>query len=108
MNTPTHEEVALGAHELWLNSGRTEGRDLDNWLEAEKGLSTAEAAPDTIGTAIIRDAHIPGDSPAEHAVAEIAAEQRQEARAPIRSRKSAPHAKPPETGKPLWNQPHSR
>ena len=36
-----------------------------------------------------------------------AALQKREARAPIVPHTSAPHAKPPETGKPLWNKPHS-
>lgn len=31
-----HEEIAKVAYELYEKSGRIEGRDLDNWLEAEK------------------------------------------------------------------------
>ncbi len=36
-----------------------------------------------------------------------AALQKREARAPIVPHTNAPHVKPPETGKPLWNKPHS-
>jgi len=43
----------------------------------------------------------------EHALAETAAHQRKEARAPITAKKTSLKAKTPETGKPLWNQPHS-
>jgi len=31
-----HEEISKAATELYEKSGRVEGRDLDNWLEAEK------------------------------------------------------------------------
>lgn len=37
----------------------------------------------------------------------MAALQKKEARAPQTPTKSAPHTKPPETGKPLWSKPHS-
>jgi hypothetical protein len=108
MKTPTHEEVAQAARTLWLDSGCAEGRDTENWLKAEQRLVTADEVSAVIATSADHVAHIPGDSPAEHAEAEIAAEQRHEARAPVGAHKSAPHAKPPESGKPLWNQPHSR
>lgn len=111
MKTPTHAAVALGAHTLWLDSGRAEGRDLDNWLAAEHALASAPdetPAPVTPSDHAKPPAHIPGETPSDHAHSELAAPQRQEARAPIAPHKSAPHAKPPESGKPLWNQPHSR
>jgi len=31
-----HDEIAKVAHELYEKSGRIPGRDLKNWLEAEK------------------------------------------------------------------------
>ncbi len=31
-----HDEIAKVAHELYEKSGRVPGRDLENWLEAEK------------------------------------------------------------------------
>jgi hypothetical protein len=38
---PTHEDVQRRAYEIYLSQGRTEGRDLDNWLQAERELSQA-------------------------------------------------------------------
>jgi hypothetical protein len=108
MTTLTHEAVAHCAHQLWQDSGCVEGRDLDNWIEAEQ-LLVADGPAAALAAALQQgNAHISGDSPTEHARDEIAAEQKHEARAAKTSRKTAPHAKPPETGKPLWNQPHSR
>jgi len=31
-----YDEIAKIAHELYEKSGKAEGRDLDNWLEAER------------------------------------------------------------------------
>jgi hypothetical protein len=31
-----HEEITKRAYELWEQSGRIPGRDLDNWVEAER------------------------------------------------------------------------
>ncbi len=31
-----HDEIAKVAYELWEKSGRTEGRDLENWNNAKK------------------------------------------------------------------------
>ena len=35
---PTHDQIALLAHELWLERGSPEGSDIDIWLEAERQL----------------------------------------------------------------------
>jgi len=35
---PTHEQIAALAHAIWEDRGQPEGRDLDNWLEAERQL----------------------------------------------------------------------
>lgn len=35
---PSQEQVAALAHAIWIDRGRPEGRDLDNWLEAERQL----------------------------------------------------------------------
>jgi hypothetical protein len=35
-------EIAKLAYELYVNSGCKEGRDLDNWIEAEKILAAQE------------------------------------------------------------------
>lgn len=108
MNTITHEAVAHCAHKLWQDSGCAEGRDLENWTEAERLLAT-EDSPAPLEAALPQgSARIPGDSPADYARDEIATERKHEARAAKVPSKSAPHAKPPVSGKPLWNQPHSR
>ena len=36
--SPTHEEIALRARELFLQSGCQPGRDVEFWLEAEHQL----------------------------------------------------------------------
>lgn len=36
---PTQEQIAALAHAIWVDRGQPEGRDLDNWLEAERQLS---------------------------------------------------------------------
>jgi len=35
---PSSAEIACGAHALWLQAGRPEGRDVAFWLEAERNL----------------------------------------------------------------------
>jgi hypothetical protein len=108
MKTLTHEAVAHCAHQIWQDSGCIEGRDLDNWIAAEGRLVSDEPAAEPAAALHPGAGHIPGESPADHAREEVAAEQKHEARAARTPHKSAPHAKPPESGKPLWNQPHSR
>jgi Protein of unknown function (DUF2934) len=34
-----YEEIFTAAHDLYERSGRIEGRDLNNWLEAERIVS---------------------------------------------------------------------
>ncbi|MCX5658268.1 MAG: DUF2934 domain-containing protein [Planctomycetota bacterium] len=34
----THQEIAKRAYEIWVASGRVEGRDVQNWKQAEKDL----------------------------------------------------------------------
>ncbi len=35
---PTHEQIAMRAHELYVRSGYQPGRDQEFWLEAERQL----------------------------------------------------------------------
>jgi hypothetical protein len=37
--SPTHEEIALSARQLYLHSGCQPGRDMEFWLEAERQLN---------------------------------------------------------------------
>lgn len=45
-STPTHEQIAARAYEIFIERGRPQGRDLDHWLEAEAQLRAAGQAGD--------------------------------------------------------------
>jgi hypothetical protein len=36
---PTQEEIAVRAHEIFLERGATPGHDLEDWLQAEMDLA---------------------------------------------------------------------
>ena len=36
--TPTHEEIELRAHEIYIERGGAHGQDVDDWLQAEREL----------------------------------------------------------------------
>ncbi len=36
MDKSIHDEIAKAAHDLYEKSGRIQGRDMQNWLEAER------------------------------------------------------------------------
>jgi Protein of unknown function (DUF2934) len=42
---PTHEQIAQRAYELYLASGRIDGYEQEDWLEAEKQLSVTNERP---------------------------------------------------------------
>jgi len=54
----TKDEVAQRAYELFLARGRAEGRDVEDWLEAERQLEAESLAP-----SIEIEPPIAGDSP---------------------------------------------
>src|SRR2546423_9659406 len=37
-STPTHDEIAAQAYQIYLREGCVEGRDMDHWLQAEAEL----------------------------------------------------------------------
>ena len=37
--SPTQQEIALRAHQIWVESGCPQGHELDNWLTAERQLT---------------------------------------------------------------------
>jgi hypothetical protein len=39
--SPTHEEIQRRAYAIYLSQGAADGRDLDDWLQAERELSQA-------------------------------------------------------------------
>jgi hypothetical protein len=38
---PTAEDIALRAHEIFVQRGATSGHELDDWLQAERELTAA-------------------------------------------------------------------
>ncbi|HWA10079.1 MAG TPA: DUF2934 domain-containing protein [Opitutaceae bacterium] len=106
-NTPTQEEVARRAYEIWETEGNPGGRDVEFWLEAERQLTARHRHPHAEPVAGSHaPQHPPPPNPAE--LAALAHQQRTEARAPHLPHKPAPKAAPAESGKPLWDKPHSR
>ncbi|MEO6002045.1 MAG: DUF2934 domain-containing protein [Opitutus sp.] len=128
MKTPTQEEVSDRAYQLWEKYGRPDGRDVEIWFEAERELADttkasasepavrdrAPTSPETqssttaaerVASAQTEGHHPPVENAAEAAAQ--AAQQKKAARAPKVAVKTALKSPPPETGKPLWSQPHS-
>ena len=44
-STPSHDEIAQCARELWTESGQPEGRDQAIWIEAERRLISERRLP---------------------------------------------------------------
>jgi hypothetical protein len=40
------EEVAIRAHEIFMNRGGEHGRDLDDWMQAKRELSPEQRSDD--------------------------------------------------------------
>jgi len=118
MTTATHEEIALRASQLWQKRGCPAGADTEIWLEAERQLTdtrpsadgpkatpaAARAAAETAAESVV-EYHISPAVSEQEAIK--AALQKQEARAPQVPHHTGPKGKPAETGKPLWDRPHS-
>jgi hypothetical protein len=52
-STPTQEQIARRAYEIFIERGQPEGRDLEHWLEAERQLRASgktSAQPVTAST----------------------------------------------------------
>lgn len=105
-NSPTHNEIAHCAHEIWRARGHPNGFDQEIWLEAERQLTNGSPTPE--GIAAESDAgHLPGTASPDD-IAAKAEIQRSTARAPqLQHGKNAPKPMPAESGKPLWSRPHS-
>jgi len=115
INSPSHEEIARRAQEIWHDRGCPNGNDTAIWLEAERELADSHAAHDTDlaepveAAPVTRRSHgsdAPPPSPGE--MAAKASIQKEAARAPqLQHGKNAPKLAPTESGKPLWDKPHS-
>ena len=56
-STPTQEQIARRAYDIFVERGQPEGQDLEHWLEAEKQLRAAgqgKSAPQTAIAAPLR------------------------------------------------------
>ena len=109
MPTPTHEEIALHALQLWHDRGCPDGRDTEIWLEAERQLSEDQTADSLAERALAATAakcefHLSPAQTEQEAVK--VAMHKDAARAPHVPHHLGPKAKPAETGKPLWTRPH--
>jgi hypothetical protein len=130
INPPTQEEIARRAYEIWQDRGTPAGSDAEIWFEAERQLSADEPAGNAadwnngnssggmMTAANLESANPMPERPFAHAAAlaspspaEAAAkalQQKKEARAPQLPAKGALNTAPTESGKPLWDKPHSR
>jgi Protein of unknown function (DUF2934) len=45
---PTHEEIETRAYQLYLERGRTDGQQVEDWLHAEQELLAKRAKQDRI------------------------------------------------------------
>jgi hypothetical protein len=46
-STPTHEQIARRAYEIFIERGQPAGQDLEHWLEAERQLRAAGQSNNT-------------------------------------------------------------
>lgn len=106
MNTPTHQAITKRAQQLWKDYGSPGDRDQEIWLEAEKQIAVGSSETQT-GAIVAPAKTTLGESQSQAAIAEKAAQQKKEAGAPILPTKDSPREPTPETGKPLYDRPHS-
>ena len=129
-NLPTHEAVSQLAHELWQARGRPVGCDNEIWLEAEQqilaatfvtrnapsatqgrgnGNSQSSATAADPKAADLAPGHSSGQAgPSPGEVSAKSLQQKKAARAPqLPDARTAHPPTPPQSGKPIWDKPHS-
>jgi len=112
MPTLTHDQIAQEAQQLWQQRGCPAGHDTEIWLEAERKLKdeptadkfTTRASAEAASESEVENLLSPPESEQESIKAAV---QKEAARAPHIPRHTAPKTKPAESGKPLWDKPHS-
>jgi hypothetical protein len=57
---PTHAEIAAEAYAIYLANGSQDGRDIDDWLEAERRLNARQ--PETPQHLDVVVQHVNGES----------------------------------------------
>ena len=132
MNNPSHAEISKRAFQLWHEHGSPAGQETETWLAAEQQLTAKAASVETDATARAARATHQAEKTAalvtarppvepvaiaarEHIISPAGpdqkalnrAQRKQDARAPQVPHHTGPHAKPAETGKPIWSKPHS-
>lgn len=113
--THSHADISRQARQLWQDRGCPTGCDEAIWLETERqmqGKLKADLKGDTFAaSALTKTAaeNLAGYElpPAATEKEAITALQKQEARAPQVAKHNRQKDKPAETGKPLWDKPHS-
>ncbi len=129
-HSPTYDEITRRAKEIWNGQGCPTYRDAAIWLDAERQLTAvspeqpSHPSVETRSTPVehVRDSstmietksgaeHFPkitAPAPESDAIKAIAAFQRKAANNPRRpTHKNAPKSAPTESGKPVWDKPHS-
>ncbi len=54
-SAPTYDEIALRAHQIWMQQGCPHGHDVDNWVEAEGQLLSERHPRGNVADKIERD-----------------------------------------------------
>lgn len=128
MSLPSHDEISKRAFQLWHEYGSPNGRETEIWRTAERQLTAKAAAahaPEAQSPAVESKSETQREQAATAAAAQRMGDehpltpaepdhnallhdrQKHEARAPQLPQHTGPHAKPAESGKPVWNKPHS-
>jgi hypothetical protein len=63
-STPSQEQIARRAYEIFIERGQPEGRDLEHWLEAERQLRAAGQGKGAAQTVSATSGPIRGTQPA--------------------------------------------
>jgi hypothetical protein len=128
MNPPTYDEISRRAYEIWQTRGSPHGQDTDHWLEAERqlnapvGAHNSPSATHGRGNGNSQSSGLAADPKAadltsghdhRHVLTpdEVAAkneQQKREARAPHTGGENGHPIPAPQSGKPIWDKPHSR
>jgi hypothetical protein len=49
-NTPSHEEIEVRAYEIFLERGGEHGRDVEDWIAAERELNSGKEQTKAVST----------------------------------------------------------
>lgn len=94
-NRPSQEEIARKAFELFEQSGRTPGRDMENWLAAESQLMARGKADNRAANTPPNQSQSDGQRSQRPQPQAAAQPQQKQQQAPAPSMPSKPGAKAP-------------